>query len=89
MLVRIFEYSTQEALAAAELTKDALHVTIPQSGVLFLRSNSNTPDRMQVCIDTPGGAVTFDVRVLKTKEYTIDEIFEKNLLMLIPFYIFS
>ncbi|MCD7751512.1 MAG: hypothetical protein LUI10_07205 [Lachnospiraceae bacterium] len=89
MLVRIFEYSTQEALAAAELTKDALHVTIPQSGVLFLRSNSNTPDRMQIRIDTPGGAVTFDVQVLKTKEYTIDEIFEKNLLMLIPFYIFS
>ncbi len=27
--------------------------------------------------------------VLKTQKYTIDDIFEKNLLMLIPFYIFS
>ena len=27
--------------------------------------------------------------VLKTQQYTLEEIFEKNLLLLVPFYIFS
>ncbi len=44
---------------------------------------------MHIHIDTPGGSVTFNVQVLKTQQYTIDEIFERNLLMLIPFHIFS
>ena len=41
------------------------------------------------CQSTPGGCVSYPVRVMKVKEYDIDEIFEKNLLFLIPFYIFS
>ena len=38
---------------------------------------------------TPGGTVCFDVMVLKTQRYSIDDIFDKGLLFLIPFYIFS
>lgn len=38
---------------------------------------------------TPGGTVCFDVPVMKSQRYTIDEIFDKKLLFLIPFYIFS
>ena len=33
--------------------------------------------------------VSFDIPVMKAQKYGIDEIFEKNLLFLIPFYIFS
>ena len=33
--------------------------------------------------------VSFDIPVMKTQKYGINEIFEKNLLFLIPFYIFS
>ncbi|MCD8068106.1 MAG: hypothetical protein LUE87_04310 [Lachnospiraceae bacterium] len=52
MLIRIFEYSTQVALAAGELRGDTLHVTIPQSGILFLRSSRSTPGRMHIRINT-------------------------------------
>lgn len=31
----------------------------------------------------------YDIPVMKSKQYTLEEIFEKNLLFLIPFYIFS
>ncbi|MCD8327086.1 MAG: hypothetical protein LUC90_10530 [Lachnospiraceae bacterium] len=89
MLVRFFEYSTQIALDNGEITGNTLHITIPDCGVLFLRSTRNTPERMQIRIDTSGGSASFDVQVLKTQEYTIDEIFERKLFMLIPFYIFS
>ncbi len=38
---------------------------------------------------TPGGTVQYDVPVMKVQSYSLDDIFEKRLLMLIPFYIFS
>lgn len=40
-------------------------------------------------IVTPGGTVQYDVPIMKVQAYTLDDIFEKRLLMLIPFYIFS
>ena len=38
---------------------------------------------------TPGGTVEYDIQVMKSQQYTLEAIFEKNLLLLIPFYIFS
>ena len=31
----------------------------------------------------------YDIPIMKVQAYTLDEIFEKRLLLLIPFYIFS
>jgi hypothetical protein len=64
-------------------------VSFPHTAVLYLRSGKATPDEMQVVIRTPGGEVSYQVPVMKVKTYTIEEIFEKNLLFLIPFYIFT
>ncbi|MCD8021296.1 MAG: hypothetical protein LUF92_17515 [Clostridiales bacterium] len=36
----------------------------------------------------PDGMASFDVRIIKIADYSLDDIFEKNLLFLIPFYIF-
>ena len=44
---------------------------------------------MKYVIVTPGGKVQYDVPVMKVQKYSLDDIFEKRLLMLIPFYIFS
>lgn len=37
----------------------------------------------------PDGTVQYDVPIMKVQAYSLDDIFEKSLLMLIPFYIFS
>ena len=89
MLVRIFEYATQIALDQGEIVKNRLKVDIPRSAVLFLRSTAATPDKMEIEMNTPGGTVCFDVPVMKVQKYKIEEIFDKKLLFLIPFYIFS
>ena len=89
MLVRIFEYATQIALDQGEIAGNRLRVEIPHSALLFLRSHSSTPDKMEIEMKTPGGSVHFDVPVMKAQNYTIGEIFDRNLLFLIPFYIFS
>ena len=57
--------------------------------VLYLRSRKKTPDKMKYVIKTPGGTVEYDVPIMKMQEYSLDDIFAKDLLMLIPFYIFS
>ncbi len=89
LLIRIFEYAAQIALDDGELTGNRLKVTIPHSAVLFLRSTGKTPEEMRIELATPGGTVEFPVRVMKVRDYTLEEIFSKKLLFLIPFYIFT
>jgi len=44
---------------------------------------------MKYVIITPGGTLRYDIPVMKIQMYSLNDIFEKGLLMLIPFYIFS
>ena len=87
--IRLFEYDAQIALDEGEVTEETLTVTFPNTAVMYLRSYKKTPDIMKYVIVTPGGTVQYDVPIMKVQSYSLDEIFEKRLLMLIPFYIFS
>ncbi|MBQ9595090.1 MAG: hypothetical protein IJR35_04455 [Synergistaceae bacterium] len=89
LLIRIFEYITQEALDSGKVANYQLTVTIPNAAILFLRSSRNTPNSMNIVINTPGGSVNFDVPVIKIKSYSLAQIFEKDLYFLLPFYIFK
>ncbi len=89
MLVRFFEYDTQIALDEGELSENVLTVTFPHSAVLFLRCGASTPDKLKIRMVTPGGNLEYGVLVMKLRQFTLDEIFNKNLLFLIPFHIFS
>ena len=87
--IRLFEYDAQIALDEGGVTEETLTVTFPNTAVMYLRSYKKTPDIMKYVIVTPGGTVQYDVPIMKVQSYSLDEIFEKRLLMLIPFYIFS
>lgn len=87
--IRLFEYDAQIALDESEITEETLTVTFPNTAVLYLRARKKTPDKMKYVIVTPGGTVQYDIPIMKVQSYTLDDIFEKRLLMLIPFYIFS
>lgn len=84
----MFEYDTQIALENRELTPDTLTVSFPDSAIISLRHTSHTPDKMNINILTPGGNVSYNVPVLKVRQYSADELFEKHLFFLIPFHIF-
>ncbi|MCI9079661.1 MAG: hypothetical protein HFH68_12210 [Lachnospiraceae bacterium] len=87
IIIRIFEYASQMALEGAYASNGKLVLEYPHSAILYLRHNSNTPDNMEITIKTPGGEVSYKVPVIKM-DYSLEEIFRKNLLFLIPFYIF-
>ena len=42
-----------------------------------------------IVINTPGGSVSFDISIIKVQSYSLQQIFDKNLLFLLPFYIFN
>ena len=87
--IRLFEYDAQIALDEGKVTEETLTVTFPNTAVLYLRTYQKTPDKMKYIIITPGGTVQYNIPIMKVQTYSLDDIFEKSLLMLIPFYIFS
>lgn len=89
MVLRMFEYDIGASIKESVIDGNKLIVTIAQSAVVYLRHNKNTPDTLEVEIHTPGGNVVYAIPIIKIKKYTLDEIFEKNLLFFLPFYIFG
>lgn len=89
MTIRLFEYDAQIALDEGEVFNETLTVTFPNTAVLYLRTYKKTPDKMRYVVKTPGGTVEYDVPIMKIQGYSLEYIFSKGLLLLIPFYIFS
>jgi len=89
ILLRIFEYDAQIALNESSVMNYSLKVSFPHSAVLALRAPSNSPDIMQISVATPGGEIKYSVPIIKAQQYGLEAIFEKRLLFLLPFHIFS
>jgi len=89
IMYRVFEYDSQIALQDSEMRKDKLIVKFPSTAVLYLRHNQRTPDQMMMEIRVPGATCSYPVPILKVQNYTIEDIFEKDLLFLIPFHLFA
>lgn len=88
MAIRMIEYDFSTALNFKKKDRRNYILRFPYSAVLQLRENSNTPDILNVkLIFADGGTYDYQVPVVKVNSYTKDNIFEKKLLMLLPFYI--
>ena len=58
--------------------------------MIYLRTTATMPDEEYLEIEMPDGQIIiYRVPVLKLRNYTIDEIFEKNLLILLPYHIIN
>ena len=89
ILVRLFEYGSQIAIEEAEETNYVLRVKMPHTGLLLLRESKKAPEKATIIIETPGQSSTYYVPIIKETDFTVEMIFEKQLYMLIPFYIFN
>ena len=87
--IRIAEYAAGAAFGSAVLTEVGAKMTIPYSAVIFLRSTDNTPDKLTIEIEYPGGTCSYEAPALKLKDYSVDELFDKRLYLLIPYYAFN
>ncbi|MBQ6024042.1 MAG: hypothetical protein IJL20_00345 [Lachnospiraceae bacterium] len=89
IFIRIAQYALAHAFANVQELKDGAEIFIPRSAVVFLRSDSKDVKKFRIYIKYPGGRVSYQVPVLRIKDYDLDEIFEKKLLLLLPFYVFN
>ena len=88
MAIRMIEYDFAIAVENAEKQGRRYRIEFPRSCVLFLRSSGNTPDYLEADVIFPDGKThVYSIQAIKMADYTKDHIFEKNLLMLLPFYI--
>lgn len=85
MIVRMFEYDVACALDQIRLTEDIQELKFPQSCVLYLRSTG--PKELNLRIDFGNGTtILYQVPCVYEQNFSKEEIFEKNLLLLLPFY---
>ena len=88
MAIRMIEYDFSIAVENAHKQGRRYRMDFPRSCVLYLRSGNNTPDFLGVGMAlADGNIVLYQISTIKLETYTKDSIFEKNLLMLLPFYI--
>ena len=88
MAIRMIEYDFAIAVENAEKQGRRYRIEFPRSCVLFLRSSGNTPDYLEADVIFPDGKThVYSIPAIKMADYTKDHIFEKNLLMLLSFYI--
>ncbi|MBQ7263886.1 MAG: hypothetical protein IJR14_09240, partial [Synergistaceae bacterium] len=90
ILIRIFEYAVQSALERATMEGDTLRVDFPRAALIALRSRKDAPRKRKIEVSFPSGeAVSYEVPVLNVKDLTSDDIFKKDLLSLLPFWLFA
>ena len=88
MAVRMVEYDFLIALENIHKQDGTYEMAFPHSCVLYLRGRGDMADSLNVRICFPGGEeVLYAVPVMKVQEYTLQEIFDKRFLFLIPFYL--
>ena len=87
--IRIAEYAAGAAQENVTLTETGAKTVIPYSAVIFLRARDEIPDKLRMEIEYPGGVVSYDAPVMKIKNYSVKELIDKRLLLLLPFYGFN
>ena len=89
MVIRMFEYDISIAIEHASLEEnDIWEIEFPQSCVLYIRNHRSLPEYHGAIVKfADGQEVHYRVPVLQAKKYTVDQIFEKRLLILLPYHI--
>lgn len=90
MILRMIEYDFMIALVNNIRCENVRRIRFPRSCVIYLRATLTTPNEEELELEMPDKQIIlYRVPVLKLKDFSIDEIFEKNLLILLPYYIIN
>lgn len=88
MSLRMFMYDAAVAMEHATLIDGEYYIDFPDSVVVYLRHNRNTPDEHFANVRfSDGTVVRYKTRVIKVQNFTSDEMFANKLLIFLPFYI--
>ena len=86
----MFEYDFSIALELAQKNNETFEIEFPQSCVLYIRNHRerSLPDYHEAIVKfADGQQIVYRVPILRAQNYTVDSIFEKRLLILLPYHI--
>ncbi len=88
MVIRMFEYDISIALEHASDLGEIWEIEFPQSCVLYIRNHRSLPEYHTAIVKfSDGQTVTYQVPIIHAQKYTVNAMFEKNLLILLPYHI--
>lgn len=88
IVIRMVEYDFEDVIEQPREENEEYFLDFPFSAVIFLRSAPSIPDFMTVNISFPDKQkIKYKLPAVKVQKYTKEELFEKNLLFFIPYYI--
>ena len=88
MALRMAEYDFSVAIDNAKKENGLYVMRFPKSAVIYLRHSKTTPDELLVNVIFPDESEhLYTIPTVKLQDYKLDEIFEKDLLMALPFFI--
>ena len=90
IVVRVFEYGFAEALRT-KTTSDGgqkISVKFPDARIIYWETRKHMPDEVTLSLEFPSGRnYDYTVKTLKFLNFTIEELEEKKLAILLPFYV--
>jgi hypothetical protein len=88
MALRIFNYSYLEGLKTKKLEGTKMKVKLTPAIVIYLESTDATPNELSLEVTGLNDVVrTFTFPTMKFLDYSIGELEERNLSLLLPFYL--
>ena len=88
MVIRMFEYDISIALEHTSKAEDTWEIEFPRSCVLYVRNHRHLPEYHTAIVKfADGQQVTYQVPIIHAQNYTVNAIFEKQLLILLPYHI--
>lgn len=85
MVIRMVEYDFMTALEDIQEENGEYYMEFPASCVLYLRGKKGARKLNLLMAD--GTRVVYHVPVVRAETFTLDEIFQKKLIFLLPYYI--
>jgi len=88
IVIRMFEYDMAVALQNMQEEDGKRIIAFPHSAILYLRHNSRTKDKEELVIRFDDGSeCEYSVPVVRLQDYTLSDIWEKQLYIMLPFYL--
>ncbi len=86
MVLRMIEYDFAIALENAMKVDGTYRIQLPHPCILYLRGENKAKYLSMELVLFDGQIIKYQVPVIRMEWYSLNEIFEKNLVILLPFY---
>lgn len=87
MVLRMIEYDFAIGLEYAQKEEEKYRIHLPHSCVLYLRGDNPLSSQNLELVLPDGRSIEYRVPVIRMEWYSIENILQKHLTMLLPFYV--